>query len=182
MRSFQNQFIKTLGLLGFLCLSATVSFAQNESRPSPAKEASGKIGDVTVTINYSSPGVKGRTVWGELVPYGEVWRTGANEATVIKFDQPVLVEGKKLDAGEYALFTIPEKDEWTIIFNKEPKQWGAFKYDASKDALRVKVKPAKSDKSNERMLFEVKGKDRNAGNVVLLWENLMVPVSIKPAK
>lgn len=160
--------------LSFAFLSA---MAQGEPKASPAKEASGKIGDVAVTVNYSSPSVKGRTVWGELVPYGEVWRTGANEATVIKFDKPVLVEGEPLAAGEYALFTIPGEDQWTVIFNKTTKQWGAYKYEEGEDALRVEVSPEKSKKMTEAMTFEVKGKE-----VVLLWENLRVPVSIKAQK
>ena len=87
--------------------------------------------------------MKGRPIWGQLVPYGQVWRSGANEATTITFDQPVMVEGQPLAAGTYSLFTIPTEKQWTMIFNKTAKQWGAFKYDDKQDALRVTVTPQK---------------------------------------
>jgi hypothetical protein len=111
---------------------------------------------------------------GGLVPYGEVWRTGANEATTLEFDKPVKIEGKDLPAGKYALFTIPGENEWTIILNKDAKQWGAYKYNDKDDVLRVTVKPTKTPAFVETFNIST-GKDE----IVLKWENTAVPVKIK---
>ncbi|SDM23051.1 Protein of unknown function [Catalinimonas alkaloidigena] len=162
-----------------LCLTFLTTSCWGQDRPSPAKTASGKVGDATITIDYSSPAVKGRTVWGDLVPYNDVWRTGANEATVIKFDKDVTVEGKKLSAGEYALFTIPTADRWTVIFNDEAKQWGAFNYNAEKDVLRVEVSPKKARDFAEQMEFVIESDGNQAGTIYLTWENMMIPIKIK---
>jgi hypothetical protein len=144
------------------------------TRPSPPAEAHAKMGDNTVSIYYSSPAVKERTIWGDLVPYGKIWRTGANEATVFETSGDLIINGQKLPAGKYGLFTIPGEKEWTIIFNSMWDQWGAFKYDSSKDVLRIQAKPEKSEAFNERMKFEIK--DRV---VSLLWENLKVSFLVK---
>lgn len=151
-----------------------VSVAKKDDRPSPPAEATGVIGDLKLKINYSQPGVKGRTVWGELVPYGKVWRTGANEASTIEVSRDCKVGGSMLRAGKYSIFSIPGENEWTIIFNTVPDQWGAYKYDESKDALRVKAKPSKSAEFNERFKFEIKSDPQGDGKVSLYWENLMV--------
>jgi hypothetical protein len=166
-------------LLAFLLAVTTFSFAQND-KPSPPATASGKIGGVDVTVNYNSPAVKGRQVWGGLVPYDKVWRTGANEATVINFSKDVMVEGQKLAAGKYSVYTIPGQNEWTVIFNKQTGQWGT-QYDQGQDALRVKVKPVAAKTSSERMTFDVKEKGKNNGVVTLSWEKLQVPISVRPA-
>lgn len=154
---------------------ASSAFAQENpaNRVSPPARATGKIGTATITINYGSPSVKERKIWGDLVPYDKVWRAGANEATTFETDKDIQVEGKTLAAGKYAFFAIPGQNEWVIIFNKTADQWGAFKYDSSQDALRVKVKPHKSDKMNERLVYMVNDK-----GISLLWENIEVPVSI----
>ena len=133
----------------------------------------------TITIDYSSPSVKGRKIWGGLVPYNKVWRTGANEATLFNTDKEIKVEGKRLPAGKYSLYTIPGEKEWVFIFNSQTGQWGVkdneeTSEDPAKDVLRVTVKPEKSSSFNERMKFEV-GK----AGFALLWENLKVPVSVK---
>lgn len=154
---------------------STLSGQDDKStRPSPPAEAHAKIGDVPVSINYSSPAVKERVIWGDLVPYGKVWRTGANEATVFESSGDLMINGQKLPAGKYGLFTIPGEKEWTIIFNSVWDQWGAFKYDPSKDVLRIKASPEKSDAFNERMKFEIKDHV-----VTLLWENLKVSFMAK---
>src|SRR5262249_44516442 len=111
------------------------------SRPSPRATVSQVIGAVEINVAYGRPRVNNRKVWGELVPYDRVWRTGANEATTITFSADVLIEGQKLRAGSYNFFTIPTENEWTIIFNKVTDQWGHFYYNQEFDALRVKVKP-----------------------------------------
>ena len=146
------------------------------NRPSPPRTASGAIGEMIVEVNYSSPSVKGRKIWGGLVPNGEVWRTGANEATTISFSKTVLVEGKKLAAGKYSLFTIPNEGKWTVIFNTVADQWGAYEYDKTKDALRVEVIPQPLDELVEMLEFAVAD-----GKVTLRWEKLAVPISVAPA-
>ena len=148
-----------------------------ENRVSPPATATAAIGTNTITINYSSPQVKGRAIWGGLVPYGEVWRTGANEATTVEFTQNVLIEGQSLSKDVYSLFTIPGPDEWTIIFNLNETQWGAFKYDQSEDALRVNVKPVATDSLTEAMHFSIlPDAAANAGIIQLNWEKLQVDV------
>lgn len=144
------------------------------TRPSPPAEAHAKIGDSAVGIYYSSPAVKERTIWGDLVPYGKIWRTGANEATIYETSGDLMINGQKLPAGKYGLFTIPGEKEWTIIFNSVWDQWGAFKYDSSKDVLRIQAKPEKSAAFNERMKFEI-----NDRVVSLLWENMKVSFMVK---
>jgi hypothetical protein len=155
------------------------SAAKKDDRPSPPAEASASIGDLKVKINYSQPGVKGRTVWGELVPYGKIWRTGANEATTIEVSRDCKVAGKMLRAGKYALFAIPGEQSWTFVFNTVADQWGAYKYDESKDALRIaEVKPGKSSEFNERLKFDV-NTSGDEGVITLSWDNLKVGFPIR---
>src|SRR4051812_48433443 len=116
-------FFKVLGI-SFLLLSRPSAFAQ-KTIASPRDSASAKIENVNLSVNYGSPSVKGRELWGKLVPYGQVWRAGANEATRVKTDKDILVEGHRLPAGEYSFFTIPNEKSWTVIFNKVSRQWGA---------------------------------------------------------
>jgi hypothetical protein len=144
-------------------------------RASKNGKTEGSIEGVGVTLEYGRPNVKGRTIWGGLVPYGEVWRTGANEATTISLTEDVKVEGQELAAGTYGVFTIPGESEWVVIFNKVPNQWGAMKYDEAEDALRVTVEPTAAE-FVESMEFGIDGSD-----VVLRWENLAVPVTITAA-
>ena len=148
--------------------------AAKEAKPSPAATATGKIGASAVTVAYSSPAVKGRPIWGGLVPYGQVWRAGANEATTVEFSKAVTVEGKALPAGKYGFFVLPTQKQWTVIFNKEPNQWGAYKYDQKLDALRVTVTPRKTAAPAERLAYEVTPK-----GLTLRWENLEAPIAIK---
>lgn len=146
-----------------------------ENRVSPPASASATVGNNTVTVDYSSPRVKGRQIWDGLVKYDEVWRTGANEATTISFSKDVNVEGQPLAAGIYALFTIPTAGDWTVIFNRIATQWGAFKYDQSEDALRVQVTPHASEHFYENMTFDiVANTTHNGGTVQLKWEDLQV--------
>lgn len=147
--------------------------AKGAAKPSPAATATGKIGATDVTVNYSSPGVKGRKIFGGLETYGKVWRAGANEATTVEFSKAVMVEGKALPAGKYGFFVIPAEGAWTVIFNKVSNQWGAFKYDEKQDALRVMVTPRKVALV-ERLVYEVA-----PTGLVLRWENVELPVSIK---
>lgn len=148
-------------------------------RPSPKSTVSQTVGVTEISINYSSPGVKGRTVWGELVPYGEVWRTGANENTTITFGTPVKIGGKELPAGTYGLQTIPTANEWTIIFSRDAKLWGAFDYKPENDALRIQAKPRPAPRANERMRFTIENATDNSAEVVLAWEKLEVPFTVE---
>lgn len=135
------------------------------------------VGLTDVTITYSRPGVKGRPIWGALVPYDKVWRTGANEATTIAFTNDVAINGQPLPKGTYSLHTIPGKDEWTIVFNNTSNQWGSFNYDPAKDALRVKAKPEKAA-FTEWMTFEIPELSADNAKIVLRWENLAVPFNV----
>ena len=162
-------------------MMTSVLWAQGDkaSRPSPPATASGKVKDANITINYSSPAVKGRKIFGGMHPYGEVWRAGANEATVFETDKDIKVEGKTLPAGKYSLYAIPGEKEWTIIFNKQTGQWGVARggktsRDPAQDAITVQVKPKKSGALIERLAYDV-----NPNGFVLRWENTEVPVSIK---
>lgn len=151
-----------------------VALVQEPAKPSPAATATGKIGAADVTVNYSSPAVKGRAIWGGLVPYGQVWRAGANEATTVEFSKAVTVEGKALPAGKYGFFVLPTDKQWTSIFNKVPNQWGAFKYDQKQDALRVTVTPRKAASPAERLVYEV-----TPTGLTLRWEKLEALVLVK---
>jgi Protein of unknown function (DUF2911) len=136
------------------------------------------IGDTNVTIVYYRPSVKNRKIWGELVPYGEVWRTGANDNTTFEISANVKINGQDLPAGKYGLHTIPNKDSWIIIFNKVNNEWGSFKYDQKQDALRVTVKPETSNAMREAMMFEFETVNKTTTNVVLTWEKLRVPFTV----
>lgn len=154
----------------FLALSIN---AQDKKPASPAATAAGKINGANVTIVYSSPFVKGRTIWGELVPYGKVWRAGANAPTTITTDKLLMVEGQSLPAGTYSIYMIPEKENVTVIFGKDAKM-GASSYKENQDQLRVNVKPKKSAKMNESLTYKV-----NKDNITLSWENWDIPISVK---
>ena len=170
----------TLILLG-VCITSLVT-AQNEDkskRPSPPATATGTVNGATITIDYSSPAVKGRKIWGGLVPYDSVWRAGANEATLFTTSKQIQVEGKTLPAGKYSIYAIPRQNEWVFIFNSKIGQWGvkddeSTTEDPASDVLRVTVKPTKSNAFNERMKFVI-----TKDGFALQWENLSVPVSIK---
>lgn len=173
--------VSVIGLLiaALLIVSVMPAAAQrgdDTKRKSKNGKVEGTIDGVNVTLEYGRPKVKDRQIWGGLVPFDKVWRTGADEATTFAIDKDVNVEGKKLAAGTYSLFTIPGKTEWTIIFNKVAKQWGAFKYDSNEDVLRVKVKPAAAEHVEE-MTFKIEG-----NKVFLCWEKLCVPLAISAAK
>jgi hypothetical protein len=159
-------------------LVAIPSIAQLKlPRPSQKATVSQTVGLTDVTITYSRPGVKGRQIWGGLVPYDQVWRTGANEATQIVFSEDVTINGQPLPKGSYSLHTIPGKDMWTIIINKDDKQWGSYSYDKAKDALRVTAKPEKSE-FREWLTFDVPEVSTDSAKIAIRWENLAVPFTV----
>ncbi len=152
-----------------------VNFINAQEKPASSKEmATGKINGATIAINYSSPSVKERKIWGGLVPFNEVWRAGANEATTFETTKEITVEGSKLPAGKYSFFVIPNEKECIIIFNKQAKQWGSGKYNEKEDQLRVTVKPQVTKSSAEKLMYTVA-----KNKVVLSWEKWNIPVSIK---
>ena len=165
--------LKAAALFAFAMLFSAVTFAQTKPAASPRDSVSATINGATISINYGSPSVKGRKIYGELVPMDSVWRAGANEATVFKTSKDIMVQGKKLAAGTYGFFVIPTATTWTIIFNKVAKQWGAYKYDKTQDALRVTAKPVKTA-VNERLVYKI-----NKKGFSLSWDKLSVPVSVK---
>ncbi len=157
-----------------IALPVLAGRADDANRKSKNGKTEGTIDGVEVTVEYGRPNVNGRKIWGGLEPYGKVWRTGADEATTISFSADVTIGGEKLAAGTYGLFTIPGEDEWVIIFNTVADQWGAFTYDAGKDALRVPAKPQATEHV-ESMEFVIKG-----SSVVLRWEKLAVAFEVAP--
>jgi len=136
------------------------------------------VGLTDITVDYSRPSVKGRVIWGGLVPYDQVWRTGANEATQITFSDDVTINGQPLPKGTYSLHTIPGKDSWTLIFNKVAKQWGSFTYDAKQDALRVSAKPEKVSFHTEVFTIGFQQVSSDDTLIVLRWADLAVPFSV----
>ena len=157
--------------------TATVDATAQDNKPkSPKETVSGSIDGTQVEIVYCRPSARGRKMLGEKEPYGQVWRTGANAATTIKFDKAVTIEGKALEAGTYALFTIPNENEWVIIFNKKTDQWGAYDYEKNKDqdALKVTVKAGKTAAFVE--MFTI-GVEKN--QISLQWENTAVAFKVK---
>jgi hypothetical protein len=160
--------------------AATAARAQQLDlpRPSPNASVTQTVGVTEITIKYSRPGVKGREIWGKVVPYGEVWRAGANENTTIKFSTPVRIDGHELPAGLYGLQMIPTAASWTVIFSKDANEWGAFSYKQADDALRIEVKPQPAE-LRERMAYDFDDVTDTATKVVLHWEKLEVPFTVE---
>ena len=146
-------------------------------RLSPSASVSQTIGYTTIAINYCRPGVKGRKILGEVVPYNKIWRTGANESTTIQFTTDVTVEGNKVPVGIYSLFTIPTENEWTIILNKAYKNWG-LSYDEKEDFLRFKVKPSKGN-FTERLQYSFAEITDNSVHLLINWENFQISFKIE---
>lgn len=165
-----------LTLMAILCvtLGAVAQDDKSKKMPSPPAKAEGTIDGIKVTIDYHQPSAKGRKIMGDLVPFAEVWRTGANATTAIELSANATVEGQKLAKGKYGLYTIPGEKEWVIIFNKDIK-WGAYDYNQKNDVLRVNVKPGKTAAFVETFTIKV-----DKGQVTLEWEN--TSVSFKIAK
>ena len=168
-----------LKISAFACLMfmafSTSAQPDKSTRPSPPALVKQKISDITVTIDYSQPSVKGRTIGDDLEPIdGKVWRTGANEATIFETDDDVSINGQPLEEGKYGLFSLVHGDEWTIIFNKTWNQWGAFSYKEEDDVLRVKVKATKADPFAEKFTITIS----EAGVVTLLWGDRKVQFTV----
>lgn len=197
-------FFAALFVLG-LAASASAQVLIPIPRPSQKASVMQRIGAVDITINYSRPGVKGRKIWGDplpeqtasvkgeatldnqnqrpknavIVPYGHIWRTGADDATMFVVTDEVLINGQKLPGGTYSLHTIPGKDEWTIVFNGTSNQWGSFNYDPAKDTLRVKAKPSWVNDNQEFLAFNIDPVGEDSAQVNIRWEKISVPFTVK---
>lgn len=179
MKNSTIRYSLLLATIAFLLPSAIFAQKDKSKRASPPATATGQVDGATITIDYSSPSVKGRKIWGDLVPYDQVWRAGANEATLFSTDKDIKVDGKSLPAGKYSLYAIPGENEWTIILNSQTGQWGikndgSTTEDPAKDVLRVTVKPMKAKKFTEQLTYTV---DRKG--FALVWENVEVWVPVK---
>jgi hypothetical protein len=205
MSTLKRIYTSSLALLLLAFFAASLASAQVRTpRPSQKASVMQTIGVTDVTITYSRPGVKGRTIWGAplpeqasakgeatlddqnarpkgapIVPWGHAWRTGANEATQFVVTDDVWVNGQKLPAGSYSLHTIPTKDEWTIIFNSVANQWGSFSYDPAKDTLRVKAKPQWVNDSKEWLEYWIDPVNDNSAQVNIRWEKVRVPFTVE---
>ncbi len=177
--NLMKSLLKLTFLFSLVAFVAASTHAQDDKskRKSPPMEAMAKVGDVDVKINYSAPYVKGRTIFGGLIPYDKVDRFGANEATTIELSGTVTIEGQDLTEGKYSIFSIPGEEKWTIIFNTVSDQWGAYEYDESKDALRVEVEAHQLDESVEQMEINLKEKEGKSW-IVYKWEKTKVPLAI----
>ena len=176
-RAALRAFLFCLLIAAMSGLSPAQSFVLDLPLQSQQAEISQRIGITDVTIKYHRPLVNDRKVWGDLIPYGKVWRAGANFNTTITFSDPVQIEGKPLDKGTYGLHMIPNADEWTIIFSKNSTSWGAFTYDQAEDALRVTVKPAAADMHNA-LTYDFDQLKPDSAVVVMEWEKVAVPFKV----
>lgn len=175
--------MRTLRLLVVPCLLLIAGFCQAQSallqlpRQSQRAVVMQRIGITDITINYHRPLANGRKIWGGLVPYGQVWRAGANENTTITFTDPVTIEGKALDAGTYGLHMIPGENEWTVIFSKTNTAWGSFTYDQKEDALRVTVKPAAGD-ARDALTYDFDQLKPDSAVATMTWDKVAVPFTV----
>ena len=206
MSSLKSSSVSLFAVLFILCFSISALAQVDLPRPSQKASVMQRIGVTDITITYSRPGVKGRKIWGDplpeqakvtgeatldnqnerptgapIVPWGHVWRTGANEATMFVVTDDVLINGQKLAAGTYSLHTIPTKDEWTIVFNGTANQWGSFTYDPAKDTLRVKAKPQSVNDSQEWLTYSFDPVAEDSAQVNIRWEKISVPFTVKVA-
>jgi hypothetical protein len=157
---------------------------QQQSEPDTLKgslkaEAMGKIGNTEIKVSYHSPSVRGRIVWGGLVPFDRVWVTGAHMATSLEFNHDIEIGGKTIQAGKYAFFTIPGKDEWIVIINTNWQQHLTDKYNEAEDVVRLKVKPEQEEKNQERLRYVIEEESNGDGELVVYWEKVEVSVPFK---
>ncbi len=204
MSSLKRSSVSLFAVLFVLCSGVSALAQVDVPRPSQKASVMQRVGVTDITITYSRPGVKGRKIWGDplpeqakvtgeatldnqnerpagapIVPYGHMWRTGANEATMFVVTDDVLINGQKLAAGSYSLHTIPNKDEWTIVFNGTANQWGSFNYDPAKDTLRVKTKPQPVTDNQEWLSFDFDPVTEDSAQVNIRWEKISVPFTVK---
>jgi hypothetical protein len=167
-------------LFAALFIPMNNNFAQEfeTPRPSPNATVTQTVGVTHVSIDYSSPGVKGRKIWGGLVPYNEIWRTGANEVTSITFDDPLKINGNEMPAGTYGIHSIPGENEWEIIFSKDTEVDAGSQFDEKKEALRIKVTPQEAP-FTERMTFTFTNTTDTYAEINLIWDKLRVSFGLE---
>ena len=176
--NYLNKMSKVVAMTVMMVFVSQAASAQLElPRPSPESKAKQKVGITEVKVTYSSPAVKGRKIWGGLVPFGTVWRTGANEATEVSFSTDVKVNGKDLKAGTYSLFTLPGETEWKVMFNSRTGI-GGNDYKAEADVLTLNVKPV-SGEFRERMTFLIENNTNSSADLVLHWEKLRLALNLE---
>jgi hypothetical protein len=163
----------------FASATAHAQAALKVPEQSPGASVTQTVGLTEITVAYHRPAVAGRTVWGQLVPYGEPWRAGANENTTITFSTDVKIGGKPLRAGTYGLHMLPTAKDWTVMFSTMSLAWGSFTYDQKEDALRVTVTPRQTQTSEERLIYRFDDPSDTKATLVLAWEKLAVPVAIE---
>lgn len=173
--------VRYLILVGVLLSCAIAASAQSFVLDLPLQSQRAvieqRVGLTDITISYHRPLVNNRKVWGTIVPYGQVWRAGANENTTIQFTDPVMIEGKALDRGTYGLHMIPDQQQWTIIFSKNSTSWGSFTYDQAEDALRITVKPATTD-FHEALTYDFDNPTADSSVITMRWEKVAVPFKV----
>lgn len=181
-----TRLVRPLALLMVSLVAVSGLRAQTPATPklefpaaSPAATLKQRVGLTDIEIDYSRPGVKGRQIFGQLVPYDQVWRTGANAATKIKFSTPVKLNGTPVEAGTYELFTIPNPNEWTIIIHKDSSDWGAYRYDPKNDVARFKAKPATTPNLVETFAIGISDIRDDSATLYLTWEKTRVPVKLE---
>ncbi|MEZ0607525.1 DUF2911 domain-containing protein [Fibrella sp. WM1] len=172
-----------LKLIITACLSACITavYAQIDvPAASPAATISQQVGLGTVTVSYSRPSLKGRTMFGDRVPYGKVWRTGANKITTLKLSEPMTINGKALETGTYGLYSIPDQDSFTFIINKDANAWGAYDYKEANDVVRLVVKPERLNnrQKTETLTFEFVGITPTSATLQMRWENMAAQLTI----
>lgn len=177
MKKFSSLFFS----LFFVCLFfSTLALSQiNMPQPSPLCKISQKVGLAEITLAYSRPSAKGRVIFGDIVPFDKMWRTGANTPTKIKFDDEMIFEGNKVAAGEYSLMTIPGKNEWTVVLNKDSKKNGAFTYQESEDVAKFKVKTIAINNAVETFTMNFTDLTNTSANLELSWEKTAVKIKIE---
>lgn len=173
----------TLALAAIACALPLASLAQTPAKvdfpaASPAATIKQRVGVTDVEIAYSRPSAKGRKIFGGLVPFGQVWRTGANAATKVSFSTPIMLEGKEIPAGTYGLYTIPGEKEWTVIIHKDSAQWGAYEYKAENDVIRVAVKPESLPRAVETFTIGFDELRDTSATLALEWETTRVPIKL----
>lgn len=168
--------LKIVSLVAFTVLFSFAADAQRDKskRKSPPAQVMQEVNGKTITIDYSKPSKRGRVIFGELVPFGEVWRTGANESSWVEFSEEVTIQGEKLAAGKYGLFTIPGENEWTIIFNSNSSGWGKNSYSESNDELRVTAESRNIEAVDQ---FDIQISEE--GEVTLAWDETQVTFTVK---
>lgn len=165
---------KLFFLSAMAALTMTAAVAQDAKPSPPAKVTETTSKGVTITIDYSQPALKGRSIGKEVAPYGKIWRSGANEPTTIEVSKDVKVNGHALPAGKYSFWTVPNEGEWEVVINKEVPRWGTM-YPEGKDAFRFKVKPTKAAQASERLTYTIS----KSGKVALLWGNTEIAFNVE---